>query len=205
MGTLRVQVTGRNLDVGDALRARIEEELSAGVGRYATRDGDAVVTLQKERHLVIVETIVHLDSGITLEAKAEAGEAHAAFDLALAKIEKRARRYKRRLKDHHAQARTNPMPREEASYAVIAEADDEPEEAAAGDAGPVVIAEQRTVIKTMPVATAVMQLELSEQNAVMFRNPKSGSLNVVYRRADGNIGWVDPDDGDAGAGRGVAA
>lgn len=196
MGTLRVQVTGRSIDVGDALRTRIEEELSAGVGRYATRDGDAQVTLHRERHLVVVETIVHLDSGITLEAKGEAGEAHAAFDQALAKIEKRARRYKRRLKDHHAQASRAPLPREEASYAVIAEPEDDPEDTPA-DAGPVVIAETRTVIRTMPVATAVMQLELSEQNALMFRNPKSGALNVVYRRADGNIGWVDP--GDAAA------
>jgi hypothetical protein len=88
------------------------------------------------------------------------------------------------------------LPREDAAYAVIAEAEDEAEDVA-GDAGPVVIAETRTVIRTMPVSTAVMQLELSEQNAVMFRNPKSGALNVVYRRADGNIGWVDP--GDAAA------
>lgn len=205
MGALRVQVTGRNIDVGDALRARIAEELSAGVGRYATRDGDAVVTLQKERHLVIVETIVHLDSGITLEAKAEAGEAHAAFDQALGKIEKRARRYKRRLKDHHAQVRATPMPREDAAYSVIVEPEEPDDPAVEADAGPVVIAETRTIIKTMPVATAVMQLELSEQNAVMFRNPKSGALNVVYRRADGNIGWVDPGESEGAGGRGKAA
>jgi ribosomal subunit interface protein len=191
MGTLRVQVTGRNLDVGEALRTRIGDELSAGVGRYATRDGDAVVTLVKERHLIVAEAIVHLDSGITLEATGEAAEAHAAFDQVLTKIEKRARRYKRRLKDHHAAARATPMPREEAAYAVIAEAEDDHDDTPA-DAGPAVIAETRTLIKTMPVATAVMQLELSEQNAVVFRNPKSGEINVVYRRADGNIGWVDP-------------
>lgn len=196
MGEMRIRVTGRNLDVGDALRSRIETELEAGIGRYVSRDGDGVVTLSRERHLNIVEISIHLDSGIALESRGEAGEAHAAFDAALTKIEKRVRRYKRRLKDHHAHHdRAGPPPEETASYAIV-ESDEGPEdvteEEAGGAAGPVVIAETRTRIRTMAVSTAVMQLELSEQPAMMFRNPSTGALNVVYRRADGNIGWIDP-------------
>lgn len=195
MGNLSVRVTGRHLDVGDALRSKIEEDLEAGIGRYITRDGEAIVTLEKQRHLYHVETIVHLDSGISLESNGEANEPHAAFALALEKIEKRVRRYKRRLKDHHAK-NTSPLPREEAAYNVIEFDADEVEEAFDdASAGPAVIAESKKAVKTMTVATAVMQLELGLAPVLMFRNPRSGEFNVVYRRADGNIGWIDPASG----------
>jgi ribosomal subunit interface protein len=200
MGNLTVRVTGRNIDVGEALRGKIQEELEAGIARYVTRDGEAIVTLDKQRHLYHVEAIVHLDSGITLEANGEASEPHAAFAAALEKIEKRVRRYKRRLKDHHARHHS-PMPREEAQYNVLEpaapeEMDDGQDDSAT--AGPAVIAETKALIRTMTVATAVMQLELGEAPVVMFRNPRSGGLNVVYRRLDGNIGWIEPATGVSG-------
>ena len=198
MGNLSVRVTGRNIDVGDALRSKIEEDLETGIGRYITRDGEAVVTLEKQRHLFHVETIVHLDSGISLEANGEANEPHAAFAAALEKIEKRVRRYKRRLKDHHAKS-TTPVPREEVAYNVIEFDADEAEEVFDDpSAGPAVIAEIKKVVKTMTVATAVMQLELGLEPVFMFRNPRTGDFNVVYRRADGNIGWIDPGPGVSG-------
>jgi ribosomal subunit interface protein len=192
MGNLSVRVTGRHIDVGDALRSKIEEDLEAGIGRYITRDGEAIVTLEKQRHLYHVETIVHLDSGISLESNGEASEPHAAFASALEKIEKRVRRYKRRLKDHHAK-NTSPLPREEVAYNVIEFDANEVEEVFDdASAGPAVIAESKKAVKTMTVATAVMQLELGLAPVLMFRNPRSGEFNVVYRRADGNIGWIDP-------------
>ncbi len=192
MSNLNVRVTGRNIDVGEALRSKIEEELEAGIGRYVTRDGDAVVTLEKQRHLYHVEIIVHLDSGISLESNGEAAEPHAAFAAALEKIEKRVRRYKRRLKDHHGK-HANPLPREEVAYNVIeVDADDADDTAGEEGAGPAVIAETKKAVKTMAVATAVMQLELGLAPVLMFRNTRSGELNVVYRRVDGNIGWIDP-------------
>lgn len=203
MGQLRIRVTGRNVDVGDALRGRIIDELSAGVSRYVTRDGDGVVTLTRERHLYRVEISVHLDSGISLESEAEASEPHPAFDAALIKMEKRVRRYKRRLKDHHAdQARITAASTEPAAYAVIESEDDDEnaaETAESGDGAPMIIAETRTDIRTMAVSTAVMQLELGDRPAIMFRNPSTGVLNVVYRRGDGNIGWIDPGRAEAGA------
>lgn len=103
MTQLRIRVTGRNVDVGEALRSKIEDDLTNGVARYASsRDGEAVVTLAKERHLFVVEVLLHLDSKVRMEAKAEADDPHKAFAQALDKIEKRVRRNKRKLKDHHA-------------------------------------------------------------------------------------------------------
>lgn len=202
MGQLRIRVTGRNVDVGEALRGRIIDQLQAGISRYVTRDGDGVVTLTKERHLFKVEITIHLDTGISLEAEAEAAEPHPAFDLALDKIEKRVRRYKRRMVDHHAEQGRIGALAEPAAYAVI-EADDEDTNAAdaveTGDGAPMIIAETRTDIRTMAVSTAVLQLELGDRPAIMFRNPSTGVLNVVYRRADGNIGWIDPGRSEAGS------
>lgn len=195
MGSLNVRVTGRNIDVGEALRSKIQEELEAGIGRYITRDGEAIVTLDKQRHLYHVEAIVHLDSGISLESNGEANEPHAAFATALEKIEKRVRRYKRRLKDHHSKSAT-PLPREEVAYNIIEHNADQAEESLDDpNAGPAVIAETKKAVKTMTVATAVMQLELGLSPVLMFRNPRSGEFNVVYRRLDGNIGWIDPASG----------
>jgi ribosomal subunit interface protein len=192
MGTLSVRVTGRNIDVGDALRSKIQEDLEIGISRYVTRNGEAVVTLEKQRHLYHVETIVHLDSGISLESNGEASEPHSAFAAALEKIEKRVRRYKRRLKDHHAK-HAHPLPREEVAYNVIELDEEETDEHVDNSAaGPAVIAETKKAVNTMTVATAVMQLELGNAPVLMFRNPRSGEFNVVYRRADGNIGWIDP-------------
>ena len=103
MSELRIRVTGRNVDVGDALRSSIIENLQNGIARYSnSRDGGAIVTLSKERHLFVVEIILHLDSKVNFEAKAGAPEPHAAFAQALDKIEKRARRHKRKATDHHS-------------------------------------------------------------------------------------------------------
>ncbi len=102
MSELRIRVTGRNLDVGDALRSTITDNLRNGIARYSnSRDGGAIVTISKERHLFVVEIILHLDSRVNLEAKASASDPHAAFAQALDKIEKRARRNKRKTTDHH--------------------------------------------------------------------------------------------------------
>ncbi len=103
MTQLRTRVTGRNIDVGETLRSKIVEDLENGIARYASsRDGEAIVTVAKERHLFVVEVLLHLDSKVKMEAKAEAADPHAAFAQALDKIEKRVRRNKRKLKDHHS-------------------------------------------------------------------------------------------------------
>jgi ribosomal subunit interface protein len=192
---MRVQVAGRQMDVGEALRSRIETELASGVGKYFSRATDAVVTVAKNGGGggVDVDCTVHLSSGISLQAAGHAGDAHSAFDNALGKLEKRVRRYKRRLKNHHADNKS-PLPAEDAAAYVLAPpADDEAEASAEAGAAPLVIAETTVPVRTMAVATAVWQLDLSDSPALVFRNAAHGGVNVVYRRADGNIGWIDPD------------
>jgi ribosomal subunit interface protein len=194
---MRIQVAGRQMDVGEALKTRIENELAQGVGKYFNRATDAVVTVGKNGGAgVEVDCTVHLSSGISLQAQGQAGDAHSAFGDAMAKLEKRVRRYKRRLKNHHADNKS-PLPAENAAAYVLAplQDDSEADAAASGDneAGPLVIAETTVAVRTMTVSTAVMQLDLSDGPALMFRNAANGALNVVYRRPDGNIGWIDPE------------
>jgi ribosomal subunit interface protein len=185
------------MDVGEALRTRIEDELSTGVGKYFNRATDAVVTVAKNGGgaQVEVDCTVHLSSGISLQAAGHGGDAHSAFGDAMEKLEKRVRRYKRRLRNHHADNKS-PLPAEDATQYVLAplqaESDSEAETTEA-DASPLVIAETTVPVRTMPVSMAVMQLDLSDSPVLMFRNAASGELNVVYRRKDGNIGWIDPE------------
>jgi ribosomal subunit interface protein len=190
------------MDVGEALRTRIENELASGVGKYFNRATDAVVTVAKNGGGagIAVDCTVHLSSGISLQSEGHGGDAHSAFDIALDKLEKRVRRYKRRLRNHHADNKS-PLPAETASAYVLAplgeeEGDDGGEAAVNGEA-PLVIAEATKPVRTMTVSTAVMQLDLAESPALMFRNAANGELNVVYRRPDGNIGWIDPGRGNA--------
>lgn len=202
---MRVQVAGRQMDVGEALRTRIESELSSGVGKYFSRATDAVVTVGRAGIGVEVDCAVHLSSGISLQAAGQGGDAHSAFTDAMEKLEKRVRRYKRRLKNHHADNKS-PLPAEDAASYVLAPLRDEAD-ADAGDASaeeeaaPLVIAETTVPLRTMTVSTAVMQLDLFEAPALMFRNAANGALNMVYRRKDGNIGWIDPERVQARVGR----
>jgi ribosomal subunit interface protein len=200
---MRVQVAGRHTDVGEALRTRITEELSGQIHKFFNRASDATVTVEKNGLGFDVDCALHLDSGITLQSQGHGGDAHAAFSDALGKLEKRVRRYKRRLRNHHADNKS-PLPAETASayvLAPLAEEEDAPPggEAAEADAGqaaetaPLVIAETKVQVRTMSVSTAVMQLDLTDAPALLFRNAAHGGLGMVYRRADGNIGWVDPE------------
>jgi ribosomal subunit interface protein len=194
---MRVQVAGRQMDVGEALRTRIENELASGVGKYFNRATDAVVTVAKNGGGagVAVDCTVHLSSGISLQSEGHGGDAHSAFGDAMEKLEKRVRRYKRRLRNHHTDNKS-PLPAETASAYVLApleeESDTATDAAANGEASPLVIAEATKPVRTMTVSMAVMQLDLAESPALMFRNAANGELNVVYRRQDGNIGWIDP-------------
>lgn len=198
---MRIQVAGRHMDVGEALRTRIESELASGVGKYFNRATDAVVTVEKNGGgkngaSIEVDCTVHLSSGISLQAEGQGGDAHSAFDDALAKLEKRVRRYKRRLKNHHADNKS-PLPAEDAAAYVLAPSTEEGEAEAGGSAddepAPLVIAETKVAVRTMSVSTAVMQLDLSESPVLLFRNAGHGGLNLVYRRSDGNVGWIDPE------------
>ena len=188
---MRIQVSGKQIDVGNALRAHVEERLVEGVGKYFDRPVDAVVTFSKAGHEFISDASVHLSTGITAQAKGRDSEIYAAFEQALERMEKQLRRYKRRLKDHHRK-REFPIEAMGAPSYVL--------EGGRGDDGasepeslqPVIIAEMETPVPSLSVGEAVMQMELANAGFLIFRNDSHGGVNVVHTRDDGNIGWIDP-------------
>ncbi len=190
-----IQVSGKNMELGDALQIHVTERLADGVRKYFDRSAEASVTFAKERHLVGCDVTAHLASGVFLAAHGEGGDAYGAFDESLAKLEKRIRRYKRRLKNHHATGK-EPLPAENASYFLLEpfkeEGDDQGDANDHSDPDPVIVAESVTALREMTVGAAVMQLDIAEQPAVVFKNAAHGRINVVYRRRDGHIGWIDP-------------
>lgn len=189
---MQIQITGKHIDLGDTLRGRIEAGLEAAVTKYFDRPIGGNVTVSKSGYKTIVDCSVHLPSGIILNAQGGAEEPYAALEEALEKMEKRVRRYKRRLKDHHRADRT-PMPSEVVPAFVLQSHDEEETDGGDGEElQPLVIAEMNEQMRTMSVAEAVMQLELGEAPVVFFRHATLERLNLVYRRPDGHIGWVDP-------------
>ncbi|MEO0464934.1 MAG: ribosome-associated translation inhibitor RaiA [Pseudomonadota bacterium] len=197
---MQIKIAGRNVDLGEALQERIAAGLEGAVTKYFDRPGDAHVTVTKEGHQFEVDLNLHLPSGITLQSVGQAGDPYAALDVSLSKIEKRVRRYKSRLKDHH-RADRSPLPSEDAASFILAPASEDEEDtpdfiANGADETPLIVAEGNAQIHTMTVSEAVMQLELTENPALMFRNARHSGLNMVYRRADGHIGWVDPSGDD---------
>ena len=183
------------MDLGESLKTRIESGLEAAVTKYFDRDFDGHVTVSPNGHETEIDCNIHLPSGIILQSTGKAVDPYVALDEALNKIEKRVRRYKRRLKDHHKNGQS-PFPSEPASTFVLKGTpegeDEDPAETGEDGNAPVIVAEAAAQIRTMTVSAAVLQLELADAPAVMFRNAKHSGLNMVYRRADGNIGWVDP-------------
>lgn len=194
---MQVQVSGKHVAVGDALRTRISTDLTTSIGKYFERGGDADVVLSRDGHGFRIDCLVTLASGQQLHTHGLGGDAHGAFDQALAKIETRIRRYKRRLKSHASAAEAKAA-EVAASYVLRApegEADIDEWEAAEAGRPPaaMVVAESQAELNTMTVAMAVMDLDLTGQAAIVFRNAAHGGLSVVYRRSDGNIGWIDPE------------
>ena len=202
---MQVQVTGKHVDVGEALRSRVSDEITASIGKYFDRDGGgADVVVSREGHAFKVDCAVTLASGQQLTTHGVGGDAHVAFDAARERLEKRIRRYKNRLKDHHPQAMARQA--ETAAYyilqaPVLDDDSDEDLEAAEGFPEPMVIAETEAPLQTMTVSMAVHELDLSESQTIVFRNAAHGGLSVVYRRPDGNIGWIDPERMKAETGR----
>ena len=199
---MNVAVSGRHMAVGDALRTRITDELVAGIGKYFERGGSAEVTVSRDGHGFCVDVMVLLATGQQLMVRGQGGDAHVAFDTALTKLETRIRRYKRRLVNHHGANGAAKGDPEMASLVVLRAPDDEDDldedwgvdgSAGAGAPAAMIIAESQAAVKVQTVSMAVMELDLSGSPVVLFRNAAHGGLSVVYRRGDGNIGWIDPE------------
>ena len=187
---MRYQITGKQIDIGEALQTHVQSELGEVFGKYAGRPTDANVIFSKSGHEHVCETIVHLSTGLTAQAKGHATEIYAAFDSASEKMEKQLRRYKRRLKDHHKE-RSQPVELSEAGSYILA-SNTESEDTEPEGVSSMIVAEMETKIPSLSVGEAVMQMELKHAPVLVFRNEGHSGVNVVYRRDDGNIGWIDP-------------
>jgi ribosomal subunit interface protein len=195
---MTVRVSGKSISVGEALRGRVSERTEEVLRKYFDGNYSGHITLSKDGFGFRTDCALHLDSGITLEAESNAADAYASADQALLQIEKRLRRYKSRLKDRserkaHAAAvaiAEMSMPTLDApSYIIEAPASDGEDETAYNA---VIIAEATTALKRLSVSEAVMELDLTGAPVIVFQHGSSGRVNIIYRRPDGNIGWVDP-------------
>ena len=199
------RISGRNIDVGDALRERINRRVTDATEKYFDGGCSGHVTIGREGFGFRTECVIHLDSGTLLEAEALAADAYASADQAALRIEKRLRRYNRRLKDHQnapANGDGGAGPGDAADDArsyVIATPEHESDEEMT-EFNPVIIAETTTILKRFSVSEAVIELDLTGAPVVVFRHAGHGRVNLVYRRADGPIGWVDPAAGGPGDG-----
>ncbi len=187
---MQVIINGKHMDVGDSLRAHIEEKIQSGVQKYFDSAIDAKVVVSKEGHGFRTDSSVHVGTGIKVQGHSESDDVYASVDGSIEKIAKRLRRYKRRLRDHHKTRgdRSIAAP----LYVLAAESEDatadEPDN---GDA-PVIVAEELTQIESLTVGEAVMRMTLAEEPVLFFHDRAHGRLNAVFQRRDGNIGWIDP-------------
>jgi ribosome hibernation promoting factor len=189
-GKMLVKITGKNLDIGSALRNHVEARLKQICEKYFYGTVSSHVTIEKQKSQFATDCTLHLATGLVLQSHGAAGDALVGFDNAAEHLEKQLRRYKRRLKDHHKN-RQEPVKTTAATSYVIA-ADGHSEETEPSDLSPVIIAETSANVPELSVGEAVMQLDISSNPFLLFRNARDGGLNVIYRRPDGNIGWIDP-------------
>jgi ribosomal subunit interface protein len=189
-----VRVSGHQVDVGEALRQHATDRVLSLSEKYDARAVSSTVTLGKgpHDHRFDCEIIIYVPAGVVLKGSSRGTEAHSAFETALGKIEKQLRRYRRRLKDRNGHGAAQDAAFDNAGYTVFhlpetaEEVEDEPED------NPAIVAETRVDVPDASVSDAVMMLDLRNTNALMFKNSATGTLNMVYRRGDGTIGWVEP-------------
>lgn len=183
------RVSGKNIEVGEALRERVEARVAEAMGKYFDGGYSGHATLQREGFGFRTECAIHLDSKITLHAEGMAADAYASADQAALRIERRLRRYHRRLKEHRPERFDGRGAVDAPSY-VIAAPEDEAEPPAEGLA-PVIIAESTTALRKLSVSEAVLELDMTGVPVLVFRHAANDGINVVYRRPDGHFGWID--------------
>ena len=193
---MQITVSGKQVDLSDALRTRVGTQLDLIAGKYFDSALEAQVTFSRARSFFTCDINVHAGRGLQLRGEGEAADANAAFDAAAEHIAKRLRRYRRRVNEHHRDLANRARP--EAARQYVLRQEEEGTQAAAPDGGTVtenyatVIAESQAEISLLSVGEAVMRMDLVDQSVLMFRNSATGEFNVIYRRTDGHIGWIDP-------------
>ncbi|MGB9152989.1 MAG: ribosome-associated translation inhibitor RaiA [Alphaproteobacteria bacterium] len=196
---MKLSIKGKQIDVGDALRNHVETQLQDVVAKYFSDSLDATVTFSREAHLFCADIAVHAGRGIMLQSNASAAEPYPAFDAAATRLAGRLRRYKNKLKHHHHETSRGENETQIANSFIL-HGEDHGREEEVND-NPLVVAEMTTPVEMLTVSEAVMRLDLGDLPALLFRNRGHGGLNMIYRRPDGNIGWVDPSESAAPATR----
>ena len=192
---MSTQIVSKGIDVSPALRERIMGKIDEMMDKYIHRDGDAQVSVSREGKGFRTLCSIHLPSGASMEGQGEAHDAYAASDEALEHLEKRLRRYKRRLKDHNAALKSKEKSKSFSMFILenpVSEGDSDDLAPPDDNSDPIVIAEAAGEIKTMTPSMAALELGLADNGVVIFYNARHGGLNVVFKRSDGNIGWIDP-------------
>jgi ribosomal subunit interface protein len=189
---MQITVSGKQVELSDALRERVSTELTGITGKYFDHAQDARITFSRSRLGFLCDINLHAGRGLTLRGEAEGADAYLAFDKAAVHVGKRLRRYRRRVNEHARDEAQRTRPEAARQIILRAEAEDQEEPEASISTAPVVIAETTTHIAHLSVSEAVMRMELADHPVLMFRDVNSGVLNVVYRRTDGQIGWIDP-------------
>jgi ribosomal subunit interface protein len=188
---MQLSVSGKHIDVGDSLRDHVAETLGLSVERFFGGAIEGKVTFARERHLFRADIIVHIARGMTAVSHAEAADPYAAFDAAVSRLDTRLQRYKGRLTDRHRKTAEDGEEVSAAQYFVLSP--EQPEAIEDPDHGrPAIVAELVTEVATLTAGEAAMRLDLADHPVLMFRNRAHDGFNVVYRRADGAIGWIDP-------------
>lgn len=186
---MSLRISGKHMDIGDAFRTRIEGRIGEAIDKYFDGGFSGRVTVEKSSGRFSADCTIHLDTGVVLQARGDAMDPQVAFDAAAERIEKRLRRYKRRLKSHSpGQTAEGAF---DMAYRVMTSVGEDEEEVPE-DYAPTVVAESRLPLRAMTVASAVIELDMKDSPVFVFRNAGSNEVNIVYRRADGNIGWIDP-------------
>jgi ribosomal subunit interface protein len=190
---MQVSVSGKQIQIGDALTTHAEDRLSDSVGKYFEQAIDATVVFSPDGKGKQVRAVisVHVGRNIQMQGRASGGDAYGAFDSALARIAKQLRRYKRRIRDHHRRDHAEATAIQAQKYILAVNEAEEPEQGPIEDQ-PAIIAEMTMPVEDLTVSEAVMRMDLADTTALVFQNKAHGGINVVYRRADGNIGWIDP-------------
>ena len=190
---MEISVSGKGIDIGEAFQTRVQERLTDGLSKYLDRVISANVIVSKEAHLFGVKINANpgTTSNIVIKSSGESPDIYAAFDAAADKVEKQLRRYKRRITNHHKTVDADVIDFSAMQYTLDPSKSDD-EEATNASEAPLVIAETQMDINTLTVSEAVMRMDLAELPVLMFTNAANGKLNVIYRREDGNIAWVDP-------------
>ncbi len=187
---MSLRVSGKHMEIGEAFKTRIEDRLEEALDKYFDNGASGHVVVEKSGSRFTADCTLHLNSGVDLQASGEGQTPDGSFDAAAERIEKRLRRYKRRLKSHHAQGAAARA--EEYAYKVLEARPEDDEEELTEEYAPAIVAETSLKLMTLQVASAVLQLDLQDSPVYVFRNAHSGDVNMVYRRNDGNVGWIDP-------------